>query len=301
MSSLLHLLLVVWVVALPGCGTDGEDPSGAQNPAELARIGEEAFYDTLLGRRDRAKETVDVLSRLVQLEPQNGTAHFRLGMMHLFRFAQSVGDYHNATPFEQEEIRRAQRHLDRAVELVPQDRRIPGFRAAATYMRGVAEKNTALQEQGLDQLRAAIALYPEFNSFNFIGTVPFVVPPDSPLFAEALGYVGDPLNAACSPFTQPEICGNAGKAPHNIEGSLVLFGDLFAKAGDFSRAQGFYRLALADFSALSGGKPWRFRAVAEQRLATVRERVALYLDNDPRNDPPLIGYREEACAVCHYE
>lgn len=293
---LLPLVLILW-----GCGAD-EDPSeDPRSTSELARLAEEGFYDTLLGRRDRAQETLEILGRLTHREPQNGVAHFRKGMLHMFRFAQSVSDYSNATPFEREEIRRAQQALDRAVELVPEDRRIPGFRAAATYMLGVVEKNAALQELGLEQLRAAIALYPEFNSFDFIGTVAFVVPPNSPLYAEAMQYVGDPLNAACSPFTQPEICGNAGKAPHNIEGSLVLFGDLFAKAGDASRAAGFYRLALADFSALGNGKPWRFRAIAEQRLATVNQRVALYRDDDPGNDPPLVGYREEACAVCHYE
>jgi hypothetical protein len=222
-------------------------------------------------------------------------------MIHMFRFAQSVADYHNATPFEKEEIRRAQLALDRAVDLVPADRRIPGFRAAATYMRGVVERDEALQELGLQQLRDSIRLYPEFNTFDFIGTVAFVVPSTSPLYAEAMEYVGDPLNAACSPFTQPEICGNKGKAPHNIEGSLVLFGDLFAKAGDATRAAGFYRLALADFSALGNGQPWRFRELAEQRLATVSQRVAAYRDDDPSNDPPLVGYRQEACAVCHYE
>ncbi|GBD27536.1 hypothetical protein HRbin30_02887 [bacterium HR30] len=301
MYNSVGAIVVVFLAVLSACGTDGEQATGSYNKAELARLGEEAFYDTLLGRSDRAQEAVDVLSRLVQLDADNGIAHFQLGMMHMFRFAQSVIDYHNATQFEREEILRAQRALDRAVELVPDDRRIPGFRAAATYMRGVVEKNARLQELGLEQLRAAIALYPEFNTFDFIGTVAFVVPPDSPLFAEAMQYVGDPLNAACSPFTQPTICGNAGKAPHNIEGSLVLFGDLFAKAGDLSRAQGFYRLALADFSSLGNGKPWRFRHIAEQRLATAAQRVALYKDADPNNDPPLIGHREEACAVCHYE
>lgn len=301
MSTLVRAAFVALFMAFSGCGTDGEQAAGSHDTAALARLGEEAFYDTLLGRSNRAQEAVDVLSRLVQLDADNGIAHFQLGMMHMFRFAQSVSDYHRASRFEREEILRAQRALDRAVELVPGDRRIPGFRAAATYMRGVVEKDARLQELGLEQLRAAIALYPEFNTFDFIGTVAFVVPPDSPLFAEAMQYIGDPLNAACSPFTQPTICGNAGKAPHNIEGSLVLFGDLFAKAGDLSRAQGFYRLALADFSSSGNGKPWRFRHIAEQRLATAAQRVALYKDADPNNDPPLIGYREEACAVCHYE
>lgn len=295
-----QLSLLVVACAL-GCGSDGEPAASAENAAFFARMGEEAFYDTLLGRRDRGAEAIELLSEAVTLNPGDGLSYFRLGMMHMFRFAQSVADYRNATPFERREIRQAQAALDRAVDLVPDDRRIPGFRAAATYMRGVVEANHQLQQLGLAQLRAAIALYPEFNSFNFIGTVALVVPADDPLYAEAMSYVGDPLNAACSPFTQPRICGNAGHAPHNIEGALVLFGDLFAKAGDSRRAEGFYRLALTDFSALGNGKPWRFRSIAEERLRTVNQRVALYRDGNPDNDPPLVGYRQEACAVCHYE
>lgn len=296
-----------WVVAVIlcvgiGCGSDGEPTQSPASASALAKAGEEAFYDTLLGRKDRAQEAVDLLSKAVRLNPNDGLSFFRLGMMHMFRFAQSVADYRNATAFEREEIRKAQAALGRAVDLVPEDRRIPGFRAAATYMRGVVEQSPEIEQLGLEQLRSAIALYPEFNSFDFIGTVAFVVPRDSPLYAEALEYVGDPLSgASCSPFTEPQICGNAGKAPHNIEGSLVLFGDLFAKAGDARRAAGFYRLALADFSNMGNGKPWRFRSIAEERLATVNQRVAVYLDSDPANDPPLVGYRQEACAVCHFE
>jgi len=41
--------------------------------------------------------------------------------------------------------------------------------------------------------------------------------------------------------------------------------------------------------------------VAQARLQTVAERVALYQDADPSNDPRLIGYKEEACALCHYQ
>jgi hypothetical protein len=77
----------------------------------------------------------------------------------------------------------------------------------------------------------------------------------------------------------------------------VLFGDLFAKAGDANRAAGFYRLAQTPFSPT----PWRFASVIGERLRTLPERIRLYQDSDPSNDPPLIGYRAEACAVCHYQ
>jgi hypothetical protein len=72
--------------------------------------------------------------------------------------------------------------------------------------------------------------------------------------------VRDPLNAGCSPFTQPEICGNLGKVAHNVEGSLVLFGDLYAKSGNAQKARAFYNLALTRFQTIGGA--WRFQDVA---------------------------------------
>ena len=96
---------------------------------------------------------------------------------------------------------------------------------------------------------------------------------------------------------QPEICGNGGLAPRNAVGALILFGDLYAKAGDAASATRWYQLA----RGLSGGErtPYRFLDRIDGRLADVPGRVALYADADPTNDPPIIGAREEACAICH--
>lgn len=288
-----RVLLGILVTAAVSCGDDSE--SGA-DPGALAAAGAEAFYDTLFGLQDRSEEAIELLEAAWRANPADGLAVFRLGMMHLFRFSQHIADFWNPTEFDRREVRRAHEALNRAVVLLPEDLRVPGFRAAATYLKGVIDRDEELRQTGLEQLRDAIELYPEFNIFDFIGVVAPTVSAHDPLYNEVMQFVGDPLNAACSPFTQPEICGNAGKAPHNIEGSLLLFGDLFAKAGDASRAVGFYRLALTPFST----EPWRFRSVVEERLRTVNERITLYRDADPTNDPPLAGYRAEACAICHY-
>ena len=293
------LAVVLACMALAACGSDQVETDAGQRAAELASAGEAAFFDTLYGIADRGGETVDLLSRAVTLNPHDGPSQFRLGMMHMYRFSQSIADYRNATAAEQAEIRAAHRALDAAVPLLADDRRIPGFRAAATYMVGFVTHDPSLVTLGLEQLRAAIALFPEFNNFDFIGVVAPTVTADDPLYAEVLAYVGDPLTAACSPFNQPELCGNLGKAPHNVEGALVLFGDLYAKAGDTAKARSYYRLAQAPFPTTGG--PWRFQGLIQERIDTVNERVALYLDGDPSNDPPLLGYREEACAVCHYK
>lgn len=291
-------VVALLVFGTVGCGDDGEPPASA-SAAGLAAQGELAFWDTLYGIADRGDEAVSLLSQAVALDPSNGKAQFRLGMIHMFRFSQSVRDFHNPTRFESDSIIAAHQALSAAVPLLPEDRRVPGFRAAATYMRGFVHGDQAQVQQGLVELRAAVTLYPEFNNFDFIGVVAPTVSADDPLYQEVLFYVGDPLNGACSPFDQPEICGNAGKAPHNLEGALILFGDLFAKAGDARKARGYYTLAGTPFPGTEG--TWRFQSLIQDRLKNVAQRVALYKDGDPSNDPPLLGYAAEACAACHYK
>ena len=76
-----------------------------------------------------------------------------------------------------------------------------------------------------------------------------------------------PPNVNCV-LDLPEVCANAGMAPH-------------------------YGL-----SNLLGGS-WPFRALAQDRVTTAAQRVALYQDADPANDPRIVGTGTEACAYCH--
>jgi hypothetical protein len=94
--------------------------------------------------------------------------------------------------------------------------------------------------------------------------------------------------------TQPEICGNAGLAPRNMSGSLLLFGDVYAKYGDLVQAQSWYALA-----GLVTAPGYRFQDVLDDRATNAAARVAAYLDTDPSNDPPVVGTRAENCATCH--
>jgi hypothetical protein len=97
--------------------------------------------------------------------------------------------------------------------------------------------------------------------------------------------------------TQPELCADAGYAPANSTGSLALFGDLSAKAGDAPGARRWYSLSLALANARP--VPYRFLPAAQERVATVDQRVALFGDAVPANDPSVSGAGAEACAVCH--
>jgi hypothetical protein len=175
------------------------------------------------------------------------------------------------------------------------DSRIPGFAAAARYALGVVDRDQALLERGRDDLAYAIEINAFFNVFDLM-TVVQAEPPDSPAFIEAFramdAYLSNPQTLACA-VTQPEVCGNAGLAPTALQGTFVLFGDFYAKAGDVEAARRWYRFGAPVES------DWGFAGMYADRLATVEARVAAYRDADPTNDPPIVGSGAEACASCH--
>ena len=77
-----------------------------------------------------------------------------------------------------------------------------------------------------------------------------------------------------------------------LEGAGILLGDVAAKGGSVSDATWWYTIA----AGIGRGAGYPFQAIAEERVAHADERVALYQDADPRNDPPFLG---EEASVCH--
>lgn len=279
-----------------------------RTPSTAASDGEAAFWDALTGDDSSEAREQFGLRRLevaAKRDRRDGRSRFLLAMLHLYRFGQSVTVYNQTDAGARAEITAAVAAFDEALPLLWDpatlrgDSRVPGFAAAARYALGVATGDPAVAAQAITELDAAVAVNSFFNVFDPIG-VAQVVPPSDPAFTKVFasfdGYLTDPETLACL-TTQPEICGNTGLAPRNAVGALVLFGDLYAKAGNAARATTWYQLARA--LSAGGDTPYRFLDRIDARLADVPGRTALYADGDPSNDPPLIGAREEACAVCH--
>jgi hypothetical protein len=288
-----------------------------RKPSAAAADGETAFWDVLWGddaSAARQQQTIDLLTRAVKQSPKDGRSRFLLGMIHLYRFGNLTSDYTNASEAAKVEIHAAYDAFQAAVPLLwdgtAGDSRVPGFAAAAKYTLGVVEGDASLRAEGLADLDAAVLVNPIFNLFDYIGVVPSTVLPTDPLYprvVEILDFALAPENASC--FTsQPEVCGNAGMAPHNVEGSFTLFGDLYAKGGILSDptpgslrgAQTLYTLAQT-FANVFGWKP-AFKALIADRAANVAARIALYQNADPADDPILIGNTPgEPCATCHHK
>jgi tetratricopeptide (TPR) repeat protein len=274
-------------------------------PSKGAAIGEAGFWATLWGddsSEANEQATLDALALAAKRSKDDARSRFLTGMLHLYRFGQMTTSVADADAAAQAEIEAAVAAFDGAEPLLwdpvseAGDSRVPGFAAAARYVLAVVTDNEPLRQQALADLQYAIDINAFFNVFDLI-TVIQAEPPTSAAFQMAFNavatYLSDPETLSCL-ASQPEICSTAGLAPSGFSGALVLFGDVYAKAGDHAQATTWYSLAAATEAG------WAFEGLAADRLATVAARVAAYGDADPSNDPPVIGAGPEACVSCHY-
>jgi hypothetical protein len=280
-----------------------------RKPSRAAATGEHAFWSVLHhewqtpDEKARLEGTAfDSLARAAKRDRRDGWSRFLVAMLHLYRFAQSVERFSDVSDFAKSEIAAAHTAFGQALPMLwdgtKGDSRVAGFAAASTFALGVVNRDAALQDQGMAELDAAFRVNPFFNVFDYIPVaqaIPSFDPRFTQVFTRVSSYLNDPGTLACV-VTQPEICNNDGYAPRNIAGSLALFGDIEAKGGDAAAARSWYGLALA----LAGDtSPYRFLPALQTRVATVDQRVALFRDGDPGNDPSVIGAGDEACSACH--
>lgn len=278
----------------------------SRKPSSAAAAGEAGFWDVLLGddsTEAREQEVIRLLKKAVRRDKRDGRSHFLLGMVRLYRFGQRVVRYDDVSAETRSELVAANEAFATAVPLLwddasaSGDSRVPGFAAAAKFTQGVVDDDVALQAAGLADLERAVEVNSFFNVFDFIPVLQ-ALPASDPRFQQSFAfvttYLNNPETLACV-STQPELCANAGLAPRNLQGSLTLFGDLYAKAGDLAQATSWWSLG----SAFAGDGTWKFGPILEERIANAAARVALYSDDDPSNDPPLVGAGSEACSVCH--
>jgi tetratricopeptide (TPR) repeat protein len=276
-----------------------------EQPSRVAADGEARFWSVLWGddaSQSNQAAALDALARAAQISPSDARSIFLTGMLHLYRFGQLTTSIRDADEAARAEIEAAVAAFDAAEPLLWNpatgvgDSRVPGFGGAARYALAIVTGDESLRQKALVDLQNAIAVNAFFNVFDLV-TVAQAEPPGSAAFQMAFDamaeYLADPETLRCA-IDQPEICTNAGLAPGGLSGALVLFGDLYAKAGNLDQATTWYRLAAATEAN------WAFEGLASDRLATVAERVALYEDADLDNDPPLIGAGAEACASCHH-
>jgi hypothetical protein len=266
-----------------------------RRPSASAAAGEAAFWDTVWADHPRSDQALRLLTRAVRHDPRDGRSQFLLGMLHLYRGTQACAqfDFRNLCDDAKAEGFAAQEPLDRASELLAADTRVPGFRAATSYGNGYERNDPAELALGMQQLETAIDSNPLFDSFDAFAVVAPILPASDPYYQNRiLPLVDFVFSQGSCLVTLPETCTNAGMAPHNFEGTMLLLGDIYVKGGRAGSAEPWYRLGQS-FGESTG---YRYEAALNDRVEHLAERAALYQDADPTNDPPLIG---GGCVYCH--
>jgi hypothetical protein len=92
-----------------------------------------------------------------------------------------------------------------------------------------------------------------------------------------------------------ERCRDNAAAPHNVPGSLMLFGDVYARVGLEAEARSYYEQALAAESAPT----WHLTGEAQAVLDDLEARIAAFTDADPDNDPAFFLSGPSTCSGCH--
>jgi hypothetical protein len=271
--------------------------------SRAAADGEAAFWDVLHGddrSEARQEASLRALGKASRRSKQDGRSRFLLAMMHLYRFGVRIQGYDAVSDEAKAEIRAADDGFAAALPLLwdgaAGDSRVPGFAAAAKFARGIVEGDESRAAAGLAELDEALRVNAFFNVFDLIPVIqalPRTDPRFQPAVDAVITYLSDPGTLACI-GTQPEICANDGLAPRNLTGATLLFGDVYAKAGNLDQARGWYAIA-----AGTASPTYRFYALAQDRFVNAAARVARYLDDDPGNDDQIIGVGDENCAVCH--
>src|SRR6266446_3061255 len=161
------------LVRLQNFRRNAADRVSSRRPSRAAALGEAAFWDTLWADRPRSDEALRFLERAVHDDPRDGRSQFLLGMLHLYRSTRACAEFDFLDLCEAGKVEgaAAQTPLDRAVELLPNDSRVPGFRAASSYANGFEQHDDARLALGMQQIEAAITANPLFNSFDAFAVV----------------------------------------------------------------------------------------------------------------------------------
>lgn len=219
----------------------------------------------------------------------------------------------------QEHARLAVEAFDLATDAHPDDPRLEGFRGAFLMAQGSIEDQPALLRKGWFATGRSIRGWPEWALFTrSYGLVGF--DPDHRRYQQAIEMMWRTLDeCATQPVARSQLdwsvlngsidttdplkvraCMNTDVVPYNIEGFFLVFGDLYARAGQLENAQMMYDNALA----MDAEGTWPYRWVAEERVASMSALPDRFADQPaalPSTDPSehLIFGGPASCTVCH--
>lgn len=285
-------------------------PATATQPARspLAAPAAAYFWEAFsAGRYDERTEVLQRLTAAFAEDNTDGEIALLIAQTHLWIVCERARvEGSSDAPDVIDQLGLAEQFFEQAAALRPDDRRIPGWIAAAQMQLARATGDRALFERAYAAGRAAWKAYPEFNGFTFAYALS-AEPTASPEFENARvamwetarlcsgGRVtrsrpdaGPSLEALGEPNP---ICGNTPLAPHNFEGFWWILGQFESKGEQIDRA----RACFTNVQVSPGFENWPVSASFEQDVTDVYT-----LNSELRADPArLVFNTTNSCMACH--
>jgi tetratricopeptide (TPR) repeat protein len=196
-------------------------------------------------------------------------------------------------------VEAAESELERAYALCPTDHRIPAWLGPIKIRMGRMLEDSAVVDEGFKVLEQGIQHYPGFVLFSKL-LVYADLPASDPEFRKALDAVRENAKycgTVATGLSSDPACHDHPHASHNIEGSAVFLGDMYAKAQDRAAALAAYESA----EAVPSWDSWDYRELLEQRIKTLDTRMAAELSPDTSDDVEEAWASQIQCSLCHRE
>jgi hypothetical protein len=244
----------------------------------------------------------DVIAQLkaaAAAEPRSEEFALLLGLTSLWRVAEPYAPESLDPLLTLDSIETAQRELERAYALCPTDHRIPAWLGPIKIRMGRMLDDAKLVADGFAVLEQGIRHYPGFVLFaKFL--VHADLPASDPEFLKAVEAVRENAKYCGTPATglsTDPACSNHPHASHNIEGSAVFLGDMYAKAQDRAAALAAYSSA----KLVPTWNSWDYRDLLEERIRTLDARMAAAASPSTFDDREAAWESQIQCSLCHRE
>ena len=292
--------------AVPTTGLDsGVGPNGrplgveeCYSATSRAHAATERHWEVFRGGDLAARgDMITALSAAVSAAPSEQEFALLLGLASLWRVAEPYS-WESLDPIlTLDSIQVAQRELERAYAMCPTDHRIPAWLGPIKIRMGRMLEDAALVDEGFAVLNEGIEHYPGFVLFAKL-LVYADLPASDPNFANAVAAVRENAvycGSVATGLSSDPACHNHPRAAHNIGGSAVFLGDMYAKAQDRDAALMAYQSA----KAVPTWPRWPYRELLEERITTLDARMAALASPSPADDLEPAWTSQIQCSLCH--
>lgn len=284
-----------------------DQPGGRDRPQRVALCYSAAssghaatarYWDAMRrGDTTQRAKVIDELKRAAAAAPAEEEFALLLGLASLWRVAEPTLFEALNPLLTLESVETAQKELERAYALCPTDHRIPAWLGPIKIRMGRMANDVALVEQGFATLNRGIEHYPGFVLFSkFLVYADF--PANDPEFAKAVDAVRENAVYCGTPATglsRDPACRNHPRAAHNVEGSAVFLGDMYAKAQDRAAALAAYESA----KSTDTWATWDYQELLVRRIAELDARMAAVATPSPLDDLQPAWASAIQCSLCH--